>query len=470
MKSHRLAGANISNTKLPDDIKDFKGLKHVEELSKHARTIFLLVLAACVFSWLTIATTTDVGLLTNTASTPLPIINVQIPIAGFYWFAPVILLAFYMYLHFYLQSLWEVLAELPAIFPDGRPLDKHAYPWLLSSLVNAHVQMLKEYRPPFSRLKNGFSIIAAWGLVPGTIAVFWVRYLPRHDWVGTVELAVILSFTTVLAIIFYVRMRRTLRGEIFGQVPLKNFWKHRPAYAYGVLFLFILLFGLGVSDGAINGVPKWRDIDSPSGYKFIPKAFDFHPEFIPRAFDLINYDVFADLSGNDISTKPVDYWQIGKPDRVESVIGAKLAHADLRFANARQAFLVGADLEMTDLREANLLGANLQGADLRYAHLDGADLREANLIEAKLWFANLNGADLRNANLQEADLVGASLWGVDLDGANFYGTNLEGADFQGTDLTGAVNLTPDQLYKACGDKNTKLPSYLGDFKMGWCGT
>ena len=61
----KLAGANLSNAKLPDDIAKFEGLGHVTEISKHARTIFLAMIGGCVFSWLTIATTTDVALLTN---------------------------------------------------------------------------------------------------------------------------------------------------------------------------------------------------------------------------------------------------------------------------------------------------------------------------------------------------------------------------------------------------------------------
>jgi hypothetical protein len=49
-----------------------------------------------VYSWLTIATTTDVRLVTNSASSPLPIIGTEIPVVGFYW-APALLLAMYLY-------------------------------------------------------------------------------------------------------------------------------------------------------------------------------------------------------------------------------------------------------------------------------------------------------------------------------------------------------------------------------------
>ena len=77
------------------------------------------MLLGCVYAWLTIATTTDARLLTNSASSPLPIIQTEIPIALFYLAAPLLLVSFYVYLHLYLQSMWRGLATLPARFPSA---------------------------------------------------------------------------------------------------------------------------------------------------------------------------------------------------------------------------------------------------------------------------------------------------------------------------------------------------------------
>jgi hypothetical protein len=99
-------------------------------------------LAACVYSWLVIGTTTDLALILNTASSPLPIINTPIPIAGFYVVGAALLAAVYCYFHFYLQRLWRTLATLPAIFPDGTALDDRTDPWLLTNLVRADFKRL----------------------------------------------------------------------------------------------------------------------------------------------------------------------------------------------------------------------------------------------------------------------------------------------------------------------------------------
>jgi len=198
---NEFAQADVTGTKLPDDIKDFKALEIVEKTSVNARTIFFSLLLGCVYSWLTIATTTDVRLLTNTASSPLPIIGTEIPIAWFYVAAPLVLICLYFYLHLYLDNLWEGLASLPAIFPDGKRLDQRAYPWLLNTLVRKHFKRL-EKRSFIARMKEWITIFLAWWVVPITMIAFWLRYIPRHDWIGTIFHLLLILFSVAFAIIF----------------------------------------------------------------------------------------------------------------------------------------------------------------------------------------------------------------------------------------------------------------------------
>ena len=134
----QLAGADLTSARLPEPLaKLYANLGSVSDISDSAKKLFLALLAACLYSWLTIATTKDVDLITNRASSPLPIIQTAIPIAGFYIVAPIILVCIYFYFHFYLQKLWEELAQLPAIFSDGKPLHQRVDPWLFNDLVRA---------------------------------------------------------------------------------------------------------------------------------------------------------------------------------------------------------------------------------------------------------------------------------------------------------------------------------------------
>jgi hypothetical protein len=187
LQTEQFAGADLTGATLPQELnKLYDALENVNNISESARKLFLAVLAACLYSWLTIASTTDVNLLTNRVSSPLPIIQTSIPIGGFYWVAPLLLLCVWFYFHFYLQKLWEELGSLPAIFPDGRPLHAKIDPWLLNDLVRAHSPKLNVNRPFLSYLQLWISVLLAWWVVPITLFLFGGRYLPRHEWAGTI--------------------------------------------------------------------------------------------------------------------------------------------------------------------------------------------------------------------------------------------------------------------------------------------
>jgi hypothetical protein len=115
--------------------------------------------------------------------------------------------------------------------------------------------------------------------------------------------------------------------------------------------------------------------------------------------------------------------------------------------------LIGARIPKANLLGAKLIGALLTDADLTGAHLDGAYLNSAGLTGARLDGAYMS-ADLDGAGLSRAVLVGANLRNTDLHGAN-----LSGADLIGTDLRD-TNVTQEQLDKACGSTETKLPPKL----------
>jgi len=435
----QLAGANVSGAKLPEAIREFEGLKIVEETSRNAQKLFVSMLLGCVYSWLTIAITTDAGLLTNLASSPLPIIGTQIPIVGFYVAAPILLLSLYLYFHIYLQRLWEGLADLPAIFPDGRPLDKRADPWLLNGLVRAHFRLLRNDRPPLSRLQVGLSFLLAWWVVPFAILWFWARYLPRHDWIGTGVHIVLLVVSIGFGIMSYLLARVTLRGKKRKPFLWKKAWKDVRTYKRGAVSLGIGAIFYFLSLGVINGIPPY--FDSPDLKPTDVRAW------VPRVFVHIRYP-FANLAEEDVSIKPPNWTGQKEKENEEIVLvkGARLLARNLRYARAYRAFLVNADL-----RWANLQGANLENASLQGANLTNADLRGG----ANLTLANLQGGNLLGANLENASLQGANLWGANLQGANLRRANLTGAD-----LTNATGLTQEQIESAVTDEKIRLPDYL----------
>lgn len=432
-----LSGSNLSGAKLPDNIREFDGLIRVDEASKSAQKFFFAMLLICVYSGLTIATTKDIPLLTDSATSQLPIIGTTVPIVGFYLVAPVLLLCFYAYFHLHLQRLWEKLAKLPAVFPDGKTLDEKTYFWLLNGLVRSHFKLLKTKLLPLSRIQKGLSILLAWCSAPATFFLIWLRYLRRHDLVGTILHVVVLTVSIAAGLMFYRLAIATLRGE--QRKPFFIRKKQSRIYIpYEVALVFLVgIFFCFLSFGGIYGAPT----------------------LIPRAFAALGYNLFFNLPEEDISIRPTN-----RTEEEEKYItftkGANLRHRNLRYANLSGTFLVKADIRDADLKGADLREANLVGADLRRANLEGADLRGAKFLKylkthepSKVFYrgegiikADLNLAKLQNANLQDVDLGWIDLKEADLRGANLKGANLRGTNLQGADLRGVKGLTKEQLY------------------------
>lgn len=462
--SRQLAGADLTSAKLPEPLtKLYESLSSVKEISDSAQKLFLALLAGCLYSWLTIAQTTDVELITNRATTPLPIIQAAIPIVGFYVVAPLILLCLYFYFHFYLQKLWEELGSLPAVFTDGRELHKRTDPWLLNDLVRSHFVRLKDGRPFLSYFQAWISVVLAWWLVPITSFAFWLRFLRRHDLFVTILHALLLSLSLYSAVRLYHVASETLRGYERTDFTWKGVIGRRSTY-------FRLSCATLIAAALV--LISLRTLATPEINEFTLLGWD------QKLMDKLGYSPFANLINADVSTKPTS-WIGTRDDELDLVKGADLNGRNLYFAQAHNAFMAmahldnsnlrNADLQHVDLRRATLHGADLTGSDLENALLQGANLSSAKLDDAELDDANLAGVDLRGSSM-----TGASLVGSDLSSADLRKANLQGASFAGlligmdsreaivrggpictvmkyANLRGVRGLQPSQIKNGCTD-------------------
>ncbi len=479
--AEQLAGADVAGAKLPPQVDLADRLEHIEHATVNSRKVFFIMLLMAVYTWLTIATTSDVDLLTNTATSPLPIILTELPVSGFYWVAPLVLLGIYVYFHLHLQRLWEDLAALPAFFPDGRTLDDKVHPWMLTGLVNAYCLRLREVRPAISRLQNFLSIVLAWYIIPATIGALWLRYLPRHDGSGTAFHVFVLMLAAVAGVMFYHLAVSTLSGKKALQhatpaSPPRRFLQRLGCrdklFFTEASILALALIGLPLlSYGAIGAAPR-----EPST-SLDPRMW------APRVLTALSYSPFANFKDRDVSVRPAN-WSDNNPP-FDVIKGANLKGVDLRHASAFGAFMAkadlrdadlrGADLELANLRRARLQDVNLHSAsllqtDLRESNLEGADLRNTAAVLANLQGADLSRADLRGAFLNEADLRQTNLYMADLreaylNEADLRGANLElailrGANLEGADLRKVKGLQCVQLEAAVMDSHTRLPQGL----------
>jgi hypothetical protein len=349
--STQLAGADVTGAKLPQAIAQFEGLKTIAEATSNAQKLFIAMLGGCLYSWLTIGTTKDAALLTNSASSPLPIIGTALPIVGFYLVAPVLLVALYFYFHLNMQRLWEALADLPAVFPDGRPLDKMADPWLLNGLVRAHFFRLRDQRPPLSRMQQWLSILLAWWVVPMTLFVFWGRFLPRHDPAIFLH-AGLLAASLGGGWMSYRLARATLRGGphkpfVWGQAwkdvrTFKRIAGVSGTFVFGLILCFISV--VAIEGVRIYRYHEWnisRHTPSSKTQSAGLRAIGQLKEVVRRGLGSIGFSPFANLGSQDVSSKPPNW--TGDVKEYALVKGAHLPLANMRNAYGSRAFLVNAD-------------------------------------------------------------------------------------------------------------------------------
>jgi len=422
----QLGGTNLFGATLPDNIdKDkFEALETLAEISKNARRLFQLMVFACLYCWLAIATTNDVSLLTNSPSSPLPVIRTQVPVVGFYFAAPILLLIFYIYFHFYLQHMWEELSIQPAIFPDGKHLDEKAYPWLMNVLIYDYFERLKNNKPSFCREQVLISRFIGWWLAPLTLAFFWFRYLTVHGWKLTTFHVFLLLISIIAAIVFSKLAAATLTE------------KRNPKWS--------------ITSASKECFKGWRWVAILTSLTSLVITYSYvviNPQYYHGKFSKFYSLSAVDFSEKDVSTKPAnwveknlyqrssfDHPSAGNSGNTSSNInlikGARLRESNLKLALAYEAFLVKADLR----------GANLWKADLTKADLRNARLQEAKLIEANLTMAKLAGADLTGASLVGATLINADMRRANLTNADFTGADLTGIKLQGAKTTGTKGL------------------------------
>lgn len=438
----RLGGTNLFDAVLPESISAVDSSKAISDATKVARWFYFLTVGLSALCCVLIAFTTDVRLLLNTSAIPSLKLGNVLPMTGLYLGGPLVLLAISLRFHFLLLRLWGSMAALPAVFKDGETLEKDG-PWYLMGLVRRHFRWQNDTKSAMTTFETVLSTVLAYWIVPVTMFFFWVRYLPKQDFRGTLlhVLVITLSVATATCVPFVVS--RVLRPGDIRLPKSKNIIRMilgttRAALATGcILFLF--------SFGVNRGLPFDHGTsagESPADVK----------RWASMVFQSVGYRPYADVTEASLSTPPPQ-GEAWTQETVEGIAGARLNQMNLRFARGYRAFLINAklwraNLEGAYLSEADLRGANLREALLRSAIFDRAQVSHAVLVSANATGANFSAADMRfvdlsygnfeNAVLSNAKISGASLYAVNLRGAQLLRTDLSRTDMRDTKLEHAV--------------------------------
>jgi uncharacterized protein YjbI with pentapeptide repeats len=459
-----------------------------DEAARLVQNVYLSFLLFSTYIAIIIASTTDMQLL-KVSPVTLPLLNVQLPIVGFYVVVPWLLLLFYFNLLLLLTFLAQKLHRLNAMlaaFPDDTVREEQRvrlFPFPFSAMLSG--------RPARWRLRMllGLMIWTTVLLLP-LVLLLWaqLRFLPYHDTAITWNHRAAVLVDVMLLWLFW--------PLIF--IPERAAWRQARArylrWGTGVslLTLVTVVFSLGIAVLPEEGMEKWMASHMPKRWRHVDpphsgKAVFVLTAWLHRHLWLQEQVLVAGEPSAKILAALRSKDATKQAQGLDEIAGLILTNRDLRGANLRDTLLAKADLRganlhganlagtrafavdfsgfsilkgesclddaqqledkdqlikptyacATNLQDADLRGAQLQGADLQYAQLQGARLWVAQLQGARLWTAQLQGADLKVAKLQDASLWGAELQGADLSNAELQGAYLQYANFQGASLRGA---------------------------------
>ena len=493
-----LSGTNLTFAKLPAEISTAEDMKYVARRGRHANWLILSLLLLNVLACWRILTVSDAQILRNASSLPLAARSNGLPLVQFFLFCPVLIGGLYLWLHVYLQRLWEATAALPAIFENGRGLDADL-PWLVRWPAYSYFKWLRERRSALAGLEKATCIILLYWAAPATMLLFWARYLTLQDVRGTI-LHVVLITAAVSAAIHFPRSAARAFGSGDSGLSAANSGVENageslsPRRGDSLLgsasgagqggWLRASPAGISVDAAAAAAGEPLRSsapIDEAVAELLLTAPADSAEAADPRARGNAKKTslsrriplgvgvgfILLLLSIGTIGGAPHDgntaqgvgpgsprtwaadaFWLIGYDPFAqvsETEISRKPSQwtgSDDEIGRAQGAGMNGIRLRYLQGYGAFLAKARLRQADLRYAYLSEADLRQANLRGASLRFAVLDRARLDNASLQSADLahanlIRAELGQADLSFASLAGTLLLDAKADGAVLYGA---------------------------------
>jgi hypothetical protein len=348
-------------------------INNITEASKNARQIYFIYIIFIMYAVLVIISTSDENIVLN-RSAHLPIINVNIPLNGFYILSPIIAIFIFVYFQLYLFKIKYLIDDLRVKYLKVE--ERRLYPWMLN---------IADYpeKGVIGIIQTAIGKISIWCLLPIFLSVVTIWYIKRHDPLLPYIFSTGTILITFITICFWYYFDFEVNFSLSGFIK-KNYIKI-------MIFLAIIIPHLLLITKVIPSANKGDDI------KYLKNW------------------IMIDLSYQKLSIQP-------EQDVEESfLIKSKLYCSELQSSenpysiNLEGTHLEGADLTSTNLRQANLGKAHLQKAHMSKAVLERANLEEANLQQAVLFGVNLQKACLKNANLQNAHPWLAILRGADLE-------------------------------------------------------
>jgi uncharacterized protein YjbI with pentapeptide repeats len=460
--------------------------KSLNDSATRVSTIWVSFLIFSLYLLLAAATVDDRQLLLA-EPVKLPVLNIDLPLWGFFFLAPILLLIFHAYVLLQVLLLGrtavaynEAVDRQVAVASDNARLRQRLANTLFAQIFSGAP---RERTGWLGLLLKGMAWITL-AIAPVLILlVFQFMFLPYHShfvtWVHRLsimlELAAMFllwplvldprrdfdwarpvhglnqhkrSFTALAYFLTWPMLSRNTRSVGAEKHQRRRAFRRLGALVFPIITL-LLLFGVSLSLATFPG--EWHvNLFTGQSLSSVRCERWFYSYSIGNGmrFDRLNLtgvDVVDDEKLKKIEQATTERkLQPYEGERTRSFRGRNFncgtfTSADFRRVDLTEAQLAGASLIATELDGALLLGARLRGAMLSSAKLRGASFDGAMLLGASLDFAELQGASLSRAVLIGASLIYANLQGAslsDMGGGNtlLLSANLRSANLQGASL------------------------------------
>jgi uncharacterized protein YjbI with pentapeptide repeats len=416
--------------------------KSLNDSATRVSTIWVSFLIFSLYL-LTAATTVTHRQLFLAEPVRLPVLNIDLPLWGFFWLAPILFVIFHAYVLIQLILLSRTAAAYDAAvakIAEQDNLSPEANASLRQRLANTLFAQILAGSP---REREGWfgSLLKAMAWITLVVApifillTFQFMFLPYHSHLATWTHRLLILLELIVAFKLW-----PLNRQHDFQWPDWRWRIDDLAVRVVITALFIVL---SLSLATFPGEPHvnlftGQFIDDVQCNRWIQQKFDsidlrFDRLSLARV-DVVDHDKLEKIQ--QATSKAGERPYQGERTRVvrdrdlncgDFSEYADLRRIDLSGARLRDANFTDAKLEGVSFAQSQLQSASLYGARLQGASLDGAQLQGASLNIAELSGASLNGADLRGASLNGADLRGASLHDAKLQGAFLRRAKLQGA-------------------------------------------
>ncbi|RQV99982.1 pentapeptide repeat-containing protein [bacterium] len=388
-------------------------LANIAECSKNAGKRLATYWVVWLYGMITLASINDKDIFLNTG-VRLPIVNVTIPLTGFWLVFPAIIIVLFLLFTLLIFRLEDLLSTLPA---NVRGNAIRFYPWFWN--------IGRRSKSPIGRIRFTLEF-TTWISAPIAILYnLWTCFSMHEVWIFLASFIIGISGSLIVASMvelcgFGVTISKTKRQLSLGEKLAKTF-----LYS-SILALFIIVIQAFTQKPFMLLRKNHLDV---SYQTLVNRPTYDHPN--AYWIDLSARDYFgADLTSTVLRRSKLD--KVNLED--SKLAGASLDSSSLRYSKMRCAIL----------NRVNLESSNLYCSDFEHAVLD-----RANLANAILTDANLKSATLTNSRINSAYLIGSNLSYAKFDHTDLNSANLSEANMENTELSMA-NLANANLDRTTG--------------------